>query len=50
MPFLYGKKLFTARSALRSLADETIFIADVIFCVDFTDCILVFISFNEAIY
>jgi len=47
--FLYGKNPETALSALRNLADETIFIAEVIFCVDLTDCILVFISFKDAI-
>jgi len=36
-------------SVFRSLAEETIIMADVIFCVDRIDCILLFISFSNAI-
>ena len=37
------------RKALRSLAAATIFIADVIFCVDLTEPILFLRSFKEGI-
>ena len=37
-----------ALCALRNLAEATIFIAEVIFSVFFTDASLVFISFSDA--
>ena len=45
----YGRMASTARCAFRSLAEDTSFIAEVIFSVFFTDEIRPFISFNVGI-